>query len=85
MGTNKTRLWIIDNNATAPIGAQSAVVEFDVYQEAYDYAFAIVKDTYDWTAQNGSIAVWLYSYNNASVRMYWSGGIVVISEIDFPA
>ena len=84
MATNKTRLFIFEPSGN--LGPYQAVTEFDIYQEALDYAVTVVnviRVTYSSAADQ--IAVFLFSYENPSFLYRWNGSALVRTEIVFPA
>lgn len=82
MSTNKTRLFISEFGGTR--GPYNAVTEFDIYQEAYDYAYKSVDLLGGQSYGSYDMFIWLYSYDNTSYRFGWLNGSVSIVEISFP-
>jgi len=76
---SKTRLCVIDTGNGIPYGIQGET-EFDVYQEAFDYARWVVR--YGASAENMQILI--ASYNNPSGFFQREGSDVVFYERDFP-
>ena len=59
---SKTRLFFSDALGGAPYSI-NGVVEFDVYQEAYDYARAVIRNTAGFVVgSTESMTVFLYRY-----------------------
>lgn len=83
MGTNKTRLFVAE--PASSVGPYVTVTEFDIYQEAIDYAQAIVKYVrmYD-TVTGTAIEVYVMSYDNISYRYKWDGNDFITTEVPFP-
>jgi hypothetical protein len=75
----KTRLFFADDNDTTGSHGNQAVTEFDVYQEAIDYAKSAVMN-----GASNDIYVSVYSYDNTSYQIFRSGNNYVANEITFP-
>ena len=74
----KTRLVFNDvSSSVNPFDVQMTT-EFDIYQEAYDYAL-----TTAYQFASGAL-IYLYSYDNTSYKFYKSGDAVATDEITFP-
>jgi hypothetical protein len=81
---SKTRLFVFDGSNSTPFGF-SLQTEFDVYQEAVDYAInsvTAIQNDVGGTAH--SFVIYLYSYNNPSYRIRTSATGVQIIEVAFP-
>jgi len=80
MSSGKTRLVLVDKNTGTPYGV-TMVNEFDVYQEAYDYAYALMYELRD---GSGGTQLYLYSYDRTSYKFYYNSVFVFTEEIPFP-
>ena len=77
----KTRLAFRDqDDGQAPFGLQG-VCEFDVYQEALDYAVASARYL---SAATSTVYIYLYSYDNPSYLIKRVGDAVTTTSIEFP-
>ena len=82
MATNKTRLFYADIDSGNPHSVLM-VTEFDIYQEAIDYAEKIARSLAHYSSNN-TWALYLFSYDNTSYRYLEESGEVVKSTTPFP-
>ena len=86
MGTNKTRLYVYDMSSAIPYAIQAAL-EFDVYQEALNYAYAIVWETRQGIISfDNTLQVLVYSETNTCYRIQSRQGSTtpLVTEVDPP-
>ena len=83
MGTNKTRLFISEFSGAR--GPYNVVNEFDIYQEAYDYAYSAISNMITASTSANDIIIWLFSYDNTSYQMAYNGTSIQVTEISFPS
>ena len=82
MATNKTRLFI--HEPASSQGPYQSVVEFDVYQDAIDYAKSVVVVVKTVSTAPYAIEVTVFSYDNPSYRFEWNGSDFYQIEVEFP-
>ena len=82
MSTNKTRIFVAE--AAGTIGDYSAVTEFEVYQDAIDYAKSLVTSVREFSATANAVIVFLYSYDNTSYRFRFYNSEFEQHEIEYP-
>jgi hypothetical protein len=83
MSTNKTRLVIMDRYSADP-ATITGVLEFDIYQEAVDYARTVAFRSGVDTLTSYATWVYVYSYDNTSYQIVWDGSVLQMNEISFP-
>ncbi len=82
MATNKTRVFIAEPVASK--GPYQAVTEFEIYQEAIDYAKAAVVSMYTVDGTADIISAFVYSYDNPSYRFRYTSSEFHQIEFEFP-
>jgi hypothetical protein len=82
MATNKTRIFVQEAGGVS--GPFVGVAEFDVYQEALDYASGIVRAGRAASGDAFAVFVYVFSYDNPSYSYYYDGAAFRRYPITFP-